>query len=142
VAVVSGKDEVIKDLQAEVRRLADKNAALRLEGQMKGDDRQFRISSTNVLKYMHSEDSSSLKPHTSKYGVFTIKLSRLPTFDGEYNAEKMITFIGGLERTFNLRATETGISGSTTNWGDYVIQWLTGEAAKWAQLMWLATERV
>lgn len=27
-------------------------------------------------------------------------------------------------------------------WGDYAIQRLTGEAAKWAQLMWLASERV
>lgn len=54
----------------------------------------------------------------------------------------MVTFIGGLERAFNLRASETGTTRSTTNWGDYAIQRLTGEAAKWAQLMWLASERV
>lgn len=48
-----------------------------------------------------------------RYGVFTIKLSDLPTFEGIKDAEKMIKFIAALERAFSVRALETGTTGST-----------------------------
>ncbi|KAI5790635.1 hypothetical protein DFH27DRAFT_631812 [Peziza echinospora] len=53
----------------------------------------------------------------SRMGVFTAKASNLPTYDGERNAEKVITFLVSLERAFLVRAQETMTQGSTTSWG-------------------------
>lgn len=73
---------------------------------------------------------------------FTIKTSSLPSFSGERDAEKVITFLSALERAFVLRAEETDTLGSVRSWGDYAIQCLKGKAAEWAHLTWFVGEVV
>ncbi|KAI5807961.1 hypothetical protein DFH27DRAFT_638239 [Peziza echinospora] len=78
----------------------------------------------------------------SRMGVFTAKASNLPTYDGERNAEKVITFLVSLERAFLVRAQETMTQGSTTSWGMYAIQQLRGKAAEWGNHEWGLGENI
>ena len=78
----------------------------------------------------------------TKWGHFSIKIQGLPTFDGDKDAEKLITFLAALERAFSLRAMETGTTGLTQSWGEYAIQRLTGRAANWAHLTWRLNDKV
>jgi len=77
-----------------------------------------------------------------RLGVFTAKPSSLPQFFGERDAEKVITFLCALERTFHLRASETSTAGSTRHWAEYGIQCLKGKAAEWAHMTWFLEEDV
>lgn len=67
---------------------------------------------------------------------FTVQVKELPKFSGDKNAEKVITFLTGLERVFVRRARETGTKGNTDGWGDYAVGQLTGEAEQWGQAEW------
>ncbi|KAI5782324.1 hypothetical protein DFH27DRAFT_637299 [Peziza echinospora] len=68
--------------------------------------------------------------------IFSFKSNELPTYDGERNAEKVITFLVALERAFRTRAQETNSVGNTTAWGMYAVQQLRNKAAEWGNHVW------
>lgn len=68
--------------------------------------------------------------------IFTVQVKELPVFRGEKNAEKVITFLTGLERVFVRRARETNTRDSTDGWGDYAVGQLKDGAAQWGQCEW------
>lgn len=74
--------------------------------------------------------------HEPSKKCFSVKVQELPTFSGDRNAEKVITFLSGLQRVFQRRNRELNLLGSTEGWGDYAVGQLRGPAANWGQLEW------
>lgn len=81
-------------------------------------------------------------PYVPKPKVFSVKVAELPTFQGEKNAEKVITFLTSLQRVFERRNRELGLVGTKEGWGEYGLGQLRGTAATWGQYEWPISKEV